>query len=230
MLTGRHFVVLLCCLAAAPASAQTLSHPQRAFVEVTAAPDWDDLYSGSNRAPGATVRSGVALGIDWGRAGLEVDVSVPQWHVRDYEVHSYQYVGPSSGWQQHNHFYENASTVRRRSIDVSALYRANVPLTRRMTFSWLVGGGYLYRPQEFTSVTTDLLPGGQRTEVDVHRSTSSRNYLTATARADIEFRVVPNVSVVPPWRVTGIPAFLDDSGSAPRLLIVRPEVGIRWQF
>lgn len=230
MLNGRHIVVITCCLAAAPAGAQTLSHPQRTFVDVSAGPDWDDLYDASRRAPGATLRSGVAFGFDWGRSGVEVNVSVPQWHVRDYEVQSYRYSGPSFGWQQQNRFYELAQTARRRSIDVTALYRANSALTPRITFSWLAGGGYLYRPQEFTYVTTELQPDGQRTEVDVQKVTSTRNYVTATGRIDVEVRVVPNVSVVPRLRVTGIPAFLDDSGSAPRLLIVRPEIAMRWQF
>jgi hypothetical protein len=104
--------------------------------------------------------------------------------------------------------------VRRRSIDVTILYRASMPVNRHVTFTWLAGGGYVYRPGEFTSVTKEVLPDGQLTEVNTNNSTSFRNYLAATARLDVEFRVAPHVSVVPRLRVTAFPSLLDDSGRA----------------
>lgn len=75
-----------------------------------------------------------------------------------------------------------------------------------------------------------VLPDGQRTEVNFNERTSSRNYLAATARLDLEFRIASRMSVIPRLRVTAFPSLLDDSGLAPRLLITRPEIAARWQF
>jgi hypothetical protein len=227
---GRLIVVIVVCLVAAPADAQTLSNTRRAFVDVPLGPDWDDAYSEITRAPGATWGSGLAFGFDSGRSGVEFDVGVPQWHVKNGAPSRYQYVGPSFGYEQQGHFYESSSTVRRRSIDVMVLRRASVPVNRHTTFTWLVGGGFVYRPEQFTSVTKEVLPDGQLTEANTHKSTSVRNYLAATARLDVEFRVTPHVSVVPRLRVTAFPSLLDDSGLAPRMLMGRPEIAVRWGF
>ena len=227
---GRHIAVIVVCPVVAPAEAQTLSNTRRTFVDVTLGPDWDDAYSDSTRVPGATWRSGFAFGFDWGKSGIEFDVGLPQWHVKNLGPHQYQYVGPSFGWERQGHFYESSSTVRRRSIDVTVLRRANVPVNRRVTFSWLAGGGYVYRPEQATSVTKEVLPDGQRTEVNTHESTSFRNYLAATARLDVEFRIAPHMSVAPRLRVTVFPSLLDDSGLAPRMLMARPEIAARWAF
>lgn len=226
----RHIAVLVVCLVVAPADGQTLSNTRRTFVDVTLGPDWDDAYSDSTRVPGATWKSQFAFGLDWGRSGVEFDVGLPQWHVQNLGPHQYQYVGPSFGSERQGHFYELSSTVRRRSIDVTILHRANVPVNRRVTFSWLAGGGYVYRPEQVTSVTKEVLPDGQRSEVNTHKSTSFRNYLAATARLDVEFRVAPHVSVVPRLRVTVFPSLLDDSGLAPRMVMARPEIAVRWAF
>ena len=220
MLNRLTVMVILISLAAAPAAGQTSSSPRRTFVDVTLAPDWDDYYSGSARIPGATWRAGIALGLDWGRSGVEIDVSVPEWHIQH----------QSFGWQQQGHSYEHSATVRHRSIDVTALYRGNLPLNRRVTFTWLAGGGYVHRPAQVTSVTNEVRPDGQLIEVNVNHDTSSRDYLAVIGRVDVEFRVAPRLSVLPRLRVTAFPAFVDDSSSAPRLLIARPEIAMRWQF
>jgi hypothetical protein len=225
---GRLIVVIVVCLVAVPADAQTLSGG--AFVDVPLGPVWDDAYTDSTRVPGATWESGLAFGFDWGRSGVEFDVGVPQWHVKNLGPQRYQYVGPSFGWEQQGHFYESSSTERRRSIDVTVLHRSSVPVNRHVTFTWLVGGGFVYRPEQFTSVTKEVLPDGQLTEVNTNTSTSLRNYLAATARLDVEFRVAPHVSVVPRLRVTAFPSLLDDSGLAPRMLMGRPEIAVRWGF
>jgi hypothetical protein len=164
------------------------------------------------------------------RTGVEFDVGVPQWHVKNLAPQRYQYVGPSFGWERQGHVYESSSTERRRSIDVTVLHRANVPVNRHVTFSWLVWGGFVYRPEQFTSVTKEVLPDGQLTEANTDKSTSFRNYLAATARLDVEFRVAPHLSVVPRLRVTAFPSLLDDSGHAPRMLMARPEIAVRWGF
>ena len=88
----------------------------------------------------------------------------------------------------------------------------------------------MYRPEQFTSVTKEVLPDGQLIEANTNTSTSFRNYLAATARLEVEFRVTPHVSVVPRLRVTAVPSWLDDSGLAPRMLMARPEIAVRWVF
>jgi len=228
---GRLIVASVVCLAAAAAAdAQTPSATPRTFVDVQLGPDWDDVYSDSARVRGATLRTGLGFGLDWGRSGFEIDVGVPQWHVKNHAPQRYLYAGQTFRWQQQGHSYESSSTARHRSIDVTGLYRAHLPINRRITFSWLVGGGYVYRPEQFTSVTKEVLPDGQLAEVNTDKSKSSRNYLAAAARVDLEFRVAPRVSVVPRLRITAFPSFLDDSGYAPRVLIARPEIAVRWSF
>jgi hypothetical protein len=227
---GRLVVVIVTCVIAAPAQAQTLWNAPRSFVDVSLGPVWDDAYSDSTRVPGATWGSGLAFGFDSGRSGVEFDLGVSQWHAKNLATQRYQYVGPSFGWERQGHFYESSSTVRRRSIDVTVLHRANVPVNRQVTFSWLVGGGFVYRPEQSASVTNEVLPDGQLTEVDTDQRTSFRNYLAATARLDVEFRVASHVSLVPRLRVMAFPSLLDDSGLAPRMLVSRPEVAVRWGF
>lgn len=226
---ARLIVVIAVCVAAAPARAQALSNARRSFVDVPLGPVWDDANDRS-RMPGATWGSGLAFGVDWGRSGVEFDLGVPQWHVKNFAAQRYQYVGPSFEWEQQGHFYESSSTERRRSIDLTVLHRASVPVNRRVTLTWLIGGGFVYRPEQFTSVTKEVLPDGQLTEVNTDTSTSWRNYLAATTRLDVEFRVAPHVSVVPRLRFTAFPSWLDDSGLAPRMLVSQPEIAVRWGF
>src|SRR4051812_47158671 len=133
---GRRILAIAVCFAAATANAQTNPNPRRMFVDVPLRPDWDDRYDDS--VPGATWGSGLAFGLDWGRRGLEFDVGVPQWHVESLRPKRYQYVGRSFGWQRQGHFYESSQTERRRSIDMTLMHRVNVPLTRRVTLTWLI--------------------------------------------------------------------------------------------
>ena len=226
----RLIAIVVVCLGAAPAYAQTPSAQHRTFLDASFGLDWDDAYSGSTRAPGVTLASGLATGVDAGTWGFELDVAVPQWHEKSFPVQRYRYVGPTFGWQQQNHSYESASTVRRRSIDVTALVRANRPINQRVTLTWLVGGGYVFRPEQFTGVTKEVLPDGQLIEVNTQKDTSSRNYIAAAARLDIEFKVAARVSIVPRLRVTVFPSLLDDSGLAPRMVVARPEVAVRWRL
>ncbi len=230
LIFGRFVAVIVFCLVAAPTSAQTPLHPRRTFVDVSFGPAWDDAYSSSTRVPGATWAAGLACGFDAGTWGLELDVAVPQWHEKTYPLQQYLYAGPTFGWQQQNHSYESLSTVRRRSIDVTALYRGNVPVNRRVMFTWLAGGGYVFRPEQFTSVTHEVLPNGQRIAVNTDEGTSHRNYLAAVAGLDVEIAVASRVSVVPRLRVTVFPSLLDDSGLAPRVVVARPEIAVRWRF
>jgi hypothetical protein len=225
----RLIVVIVVSHVATPLHAQTVSNTSRAFVDVALGPNWDDARNDLARAPGATWASGLAFGFDSARSGVEFNVGVPQWHVKN-RAERYRYVGQSFGYTQQGHLYEESSTTRRRSIDVTVLYRANVPVNRLVTFTWLVGGGLVYRPEQYTSVTKQVLPDGQLTEVNTYKTTSSRDYLAAAARLDAEVRIARRVSVVPRVRVTAFPSMFDDSGLAPRLLMARPEIALRWQF
>ena len=231
MVNARHLIIfILFGLAAVPSHAQTAPNPRRAFVDVHLGPNWDDAAYDSTFVPGATVGSGFAFGFDSGSSGIEIDVGLPQWHVMNRAPERYHYGGASYGYHQQGHFYEWSSTRRRRSIDVTALYRANLPLSRHVTFTWLAGAGYVFRPEHVIRVTKEVLADGQLREVDVYESTSFDNYKAATARLDVEFRIGTRLSVVPRLRVTAFPSFLDDSGSAPRMLVARPEIAARWQF
>jgi hypothetical protein len=221
--------VALCCVAT-DVDAQILSKTHQPFVDVSLGPDWDDAYSDSTRVPGATWRSGIGFGVDFGRSGLELDVSVPQWHVRNFPVWRYRYAGPSFGWEQQGHFYESLQRADRRSVDLAVLYRSNIPVDRHVSFNWLVGGAWVYRPEHFTTVTNELLPGGELVEVNTRQGTSFRNYMAAVARLDAEFRVGAHIALVPRVRVTIFPSLLDDSGLAPRIFTARPEVAVRWRF
>jgi hypothetical protein len=148
--------LLAALLTVTRAEAQTLLNSGSPFVNVTVGADWDDVRSESTRASGATWRAGLAFGVDWGRSGIEIGVSLPQSHVRTHGPHRYQYAGPTFLWHQQGHFYESSSTVRRRSPDVSVLYRANIPVNRHVTFTWLAGAGYVYRREQVTSVTAEF--------------------------------------------------------------------------
>jgi hypothetical protein len=223
-------IIIAACLVAPRADAQSPLDTRRTFVDVSGGPDWDDTYSDSTRVPGATWRSGLAIGFDFGRSGVELDVSVPQWHVKNFAPRRFQYAGPTFGWEQQGHFYEASESARRRSLDVAVLYRRNLPINRHVTFSWLAGGASVDRQERFTTVTNEVLPGGQLIEANTMRSTSSRHYLAAVGRADVELRIGAHLSVVPRLRVTVFPSLLDDSGAAPRVLVARPEVAVRWGF
>jgi hypothetical protein len=168
---------------------------------------------------------GVALGADFGKSGIEIDVQVPQWHSRT-EVTQYQYVGPSFGYQQQGHFYEATYTERRRSIDVAVMYRRNTAIGRRVTFTWLLGGASVYRPYETTTTTKDA--DGSPSNVNTYKTT--RNYLAGAARADLEIAIVRHVSIVPRVQLLIFPSALDDSGLAPRAFVARPEIAVRWRF
>jgi hypothetical protein len=226
----RFLAIVVVCLVAAPTYAQTPSATRRTFVDVSFGPDWDDAYDTTTRASGATLASGFAWGVDTGTWGFELDVAVPQWHEKAYPLLRYRHGGPTVGWQQQNHSYESSSMTRRRSIDVMVLCRASRPVNRRVTFTWLIGGGYVFRPSQFTSVTNEVLPDGQLIEVNTRKETSSRDYMAVATRLDVEFKVASRVSVVPRVRVTFFPSLLDDSGSAPRMVVARPEVAVRWRF
>jgi hypothetical protein len=113
---------------------------------------------------------------------------------------------------------------------VTGLVRANRPINRRVTFTWLVGGGYVIREDRSTGVTKEVLADGQLVDVHTQKSTSFRNYLAAVTRLDLELKVSARVSIVPRVRLTVFPSLVDDSGDAPRMFVARPEVAVRWRL
>lgn len=230
MLTFRCLIVLFVfCLGAAPLHGQTAFERHGPFVGADIHPDWDDARNDLTRVPGVSWGSGIAFGLDAGTSGVEFNVAVPQWHVKSTQDR-YQFGGPASGSLQQFHSYQSTTTVRRRSIDVMILRRANIPLNRHATLTWLVGGGYVYRPEQSTSVTQEVVPGAPLTVVDTHSRTFSRDYLAAAGGIDLEFSVVRHVSLVPRLRVFAFPSLVDDSGLAPKMFTARPELGVRWRF
>ena len=224
----RHIAAVVVFFVVAPAEAQTLSRPPRVFVDVIQYPDWDDTHR--DKVPGATWGTGLAFGVDGAKSGIEFDVGLPQWHVKNLGPYIREYDGPSFDYEQHGHVYESSSTERRRSVDLMVLHRSNIRVNRRVRLTWLAGAGYVYRPVQDASTTKEVLPDGQRIEVDTFQRASSRNYIAATTRLDLEFRIAPHVSVLPRVRVTAYPSLLDDSGLAPSGLTARPEVAVRWAF
>ncbi|HEX3702979.1 MAG TPA: hypothetical protein VHU82_06605 [Vicinamibacterales bacterium] len=226
----RHIAVAVVVLffVVAPAEAQTLPGPRRVFVDIIQYPDWDDTRI--EKFPGATWGTGFAFGVDGAKSGIELDVGLPQWHVKNLGPYVSEYNGPSFEYEQHGHVYESSSTERRRSVDLMVLHRSNIPLNRRITLTWLAGAGIVYRPVQDASMTKEVLPGGQRIEVAAYQRASSRDYMAATTRLDLELRIAPHVSVVPRVGVTAFPSLLDDSGLAPSGLTARPEVAVRWAF
>ena len=221
-------IAVVVSLPAASLFGQPLARPSRTFVDVPIGADWDDARNSG--VSGATWATGVAVGFDSGRSGLELDVAVPQWHVKNWAVERFQYAGPSFAYEQQGHVYESSETARRRSIHVTLLYRRNVPINGRVTLTWRVGGAQVYRHEPFTSVTNEVLPDGSLVVVNTYNRTSTRNYLAAAAGVEVAVRITSRVSIVPRVLLTVFPSFLDDSGLAPRMLAARPEVAVRWAF
>lgn len=222
---GVPLASLVVFLVAAPLRAQPAAASGATFIDGFAAAVRDDARDPNTHVDGAVLGLGTALGVDFGKSGLEIDVQVPQWHTRT-EVARYQYVGPSHGYEQQGHFYESTYTERRRSIDVALLYRHSTAIDRHFAFTWLVGGAYVYRPDDSTTTTRDA--DGELSNVS--RYTTTRNYLAAAARADLEIKIAGNVAVVPRLQLLIFPSRLDDSGLAPRTFVGRPEVAVRWRF
>jgi len=218
--------IVFCLAAAAGATAQP--NPQGLFAELRMGQDRDDTrpyYAIS----GTTRRIGGALGYDWGRSGLELDVAVPEWHTKVY-TSTYRFAGSSNAIEKQGHLYESIQTVRRRSIDVTLLYRVNIPLHRRATMTWGIGGGQVYRPEHESPVLNEVLPDGTRQNVYSLSRASSRDYTVAVTRLDFDVKVAGQLWIGPRFSLTMYPSMLDDSGSAPRGLVARPELAVRWRF
>jgi hypothetical protein len=224
------FVVLASVICVETAEAQTTPVGRRVFVASHIGPKWDDLRSESHRTQRAVVEGGVSIGVEWPTAGIEVDLSVSEWHVKRNEPQRFRWAGKTSGFLQHDHLYESVSTQRRRSPEVSILFRKNERAHGAVTVTWLVGGAFAYRPEEALGITSEVLPDGSLVEVERRGGRSTRNYLAAVAGLEATVRLSGHWAIVPRVRLTGFPSIRDDSGSAPRLVVIRPQLAVRWTF
>jgi hypothetical protein len=224
------FVVLTAMMWVGPAQAQTAPAGTRVFVASHAGPKWDDLYSESRRLKTPVAEGGVTIGIESATSGVELDLSVSEWHNARREPSRFRYGGESSGYLLKDHFYEHSSTTRRRSPQVSLLFRRNRPVNDTVTVAWLVGGGYAYRPSESVGITREVLPDGSLVDVHTQDSRSTRNYVVGVGGLEATVKLSQHLAVVPRVRFTLFPNLMDESTEAPRHLVVRPQVAVRWTF
>jgi len=226
----RVFSLLTIVSAAAAVSAVAAPHPQGLFVDMRMGHDRDDTRP-AIEISGATPRVGVSVGYDWGRSGLEFDVTVAGWHTAVYES-TYVYRSPSNGLQQEGHVYEEIKTVRRRSVDEILLYRLNVPVHRRVGLTWLIGGGKVHRPDRSNATLNEVLPDGTRRNIYSSERTSSGDwdYYVGVTRFDADVRLAERLWIGPRLSLTMYPSGFDKSGHAPRAFVARPELAVRWRF
>jgi hypothetical protein len=220
--------ILVTVLSIAPAaSLMAQPHSLAPFVDLRLGPDVDDVKA--FKMSGATRRVGVALGVDWGRSGVEFDIAVPGWHT-DVTGTTEVYTGPSNFYQTRGHVYESSDTVRRRSVDISLLYRFNIPVHRRVTCTWLLGAAQAYRPEHETRTLTEVLPDGTRRNVHVVSSTDRRDYVAGVSRVDADVRIGGHLWLGPRFTLTMYPAFWDKNSLAPRGFVGRTDLAVRWRF
>jgi hypothetical protein len=224
------FALFSLALCAETAQAQTTPSGSRVFVASHAGPKWDDRYSASDRAAKPVFEGGVSIGIDSPTAGVEVNLSVSQWHVRRREPQRFRYGGQTSGYLQKDHVYESQSTGRRRSPEVSVLFRKHRQASDVVTMTWLVGGAFAYRPSESVGITREVLTDGSLVEVHRQEERSTRNYFAAVAGLEATVRLSDHWSIVPRIRLTVFPNLADESVEAPRHFVVRPQLAVRWTF
>lgn len=188
------------------------------IVGIVAGANFDDVHS--HPIPGATLGLGASASFESARSSIEIGVNVPQWHVSQ-SFRRYETGG---------RHYENTLTVRHRSIDVLAQYSRKLLVRRAVNVACFVGGGFAYRPYKSVSMTNEILADGTAIAAPPSNTQSTRNYVAATGGLDLAVRVSAHISVRPRLRVLAFPNLLDDSGAAPKLVTVRPELGIGWAF
>ena len=223
-------VMLVSVIGVGTAHAQTPPDGFRVFVASHAGPKWDDLYQQSRRTTTPVVEGGVSLGIESPTAGVEVSLSVSDWHEKRNAPQRFRYVGPTSGFMQQGHSYEYVNTFRRRSPEVDVLFRKNRQVREAVTMTWVVGGAYAFRPEEYAQITNEVLPDDTLVEVHRQAGRSTRNYFAAVAGLEATVRVSRNLAIVPRLRLTAFPNLMDESTQAPRHFVVRPQVAVRWTF
>jgi len=206
--------------------------PRGAFVDATVGAAPDDWY----HSPGLwTMANGFAAGIGSNRSGVQFEFNQPQWHtdantsiVSPY-VYTYSNPALAGSDRPGNIQYSNAG--RRRAVTYDMLSAHHAQITDRVRLSWLVGGGFAYRPwrtsytTQLTLSTGDVLTTNQRTE------DGARNYLTAVAGLDAQILINRHIALVPELRVHAYPfALLDDSCCGPAMITAEPRIAVRWRF
>ena len=209
-------IFAICLFYGNPSYAQ--ARARRTVLSLVVAPSFDDFRS--HAIPGGTLDIGVAASIQSDRAAIEFGVNVPRWH----ESRSpYRY-------QRGGHYYEEMLTVRHRSVDVYAQYGRTLLVTRTATVAYFAGGAFVYRPDESITVTNEILPDGTLMSVQASEYRSTRNYKAGIGGIDLALRLSNRLSVRPRLRIVAFPSLLDDSGAAPKFVIVRPELAFGWIF
>ena len=225
-------ILLFACLVFATEVVQGQTPPpgRRVFVVTHVGPKWDDMRSETRRIPGSVTEAGISFGVESPTSGIEFDVSATDWRVQPGGTQRYRFAGQTSIYSQKGHIYESTSTKRQRSPEAGVLFRKNLRLHDAVILTWLVGGSFAYRPNELVQIKKEVLPDGSL--VEVHRSNHRyvRSYVAGVIGLETIVKLSRQVAIVPRLRVTAFPACLDTSGSAPRLLLVRPQVGVRWTF
>jgi hypothetical protein len=223
------FAIVASMIWVGPAHAQATPPGPHTFLAAHVGPKWDDLYSDS-RIKKPVVEGGLSLGMDWASAGVEVDVGMSQWHVRQSPPQRFRYGGTTSGYMQKDHTYESLSTDRRRSPQVSLLFRKHRAVSDTVTVTGLIGGAFAYRPSNYSYILNEVLPDGTLVEVHRQEGQSTRNYFAAVAGVEVTVRLSRHWAIVPRLRFTGFPNLMDESAHAPRHLVIRPQVAVRWTF
>lgn len=189
----------------------------------------DDVYSDSQRIAGGLPTVGLALGVSADRAAVRLEWTAPRWHVRE-SSQRFQFVGPSFKYQQQGHFYQEDFRLARASASVDVLSAHRLTSRGLLRVTWLVGGGFRYRPSEQTTVTYEVLPDDVLTSVNTNHSAHTSSHLAAVAGLDFEVHLAGHLVLVPSVRLSFLPFdLLDDSGDAPRIFMVRPQVGLGWR-
>jgi hypothetical protein len=198
------------------------------FAGVAAGAASDDSY---DPLPGVVRSTGFWVGLMNERSGVQFEFDISGWRTQDSPLSTYQHNGTTVLPWQHGHFYESFTTTRRRSASATALYARRMWSSRAVQATFLVGGGWVSRPSEYTWTTKEVLPDGTRQLVNTDRYAGPDDDPAAVIGVDVDVRISRHLSIVPSVRVVVVPlAALDEGGTGPNFFAARPQVAVRWRF
>jgi hypothetical protein len=202
------------------------------FVDATVGTAPDDWYHSSDVW---TMSSGFTAGIGSNRSGVQFEFNQPQWHTSANTLttspYFYAYSHPTLPGSNRPGTIQYSSEGQRRAVTYDVLSAHHAQLAERVRISWLVGGGFAYRPWH-TNYTTQLtLSTGEVVTTDQHTQDGSRNYLTAVGGLDTQILLNRHIALVPELRVHAYPfAVLDDSCCGPAAITAEPRIAVRFRF